>query len=628
MNLTKKFKRLIAISVALSTVTFAMACGNDNSKETIAVSDRAVSVVSESLEHASSSSNIAESESVDEIEEEQDVDDIPKELRNRINILNYMTFLTQKINTEPVNKYYLEEAYAFYDNLNRAAVDDSVGTWVDSLWNSIKDYRLIEEGRHQVQVAYDQRRAEIIKDAIPNPANILNAAKSGNIIGGLISSAGEALETLMGNSSADQDYMEDSWKLSEEQQQKLHESLQDSFHRAIDMAKEYEIPEEYLLRDEDLRSFIEWSSKADEEAPEKLSWLEKHQDIYSNFCPYWLELAKSCHAHSEHEKCLDAVSKYETIATPIFLKDKDYAQILPIKVDSARNTLPEAEYVPLAADASVSILENTEDEDWELRYGAATTLYSLYSTTKDKSYLEQAYQTIYNNVVICVGEQRLQNSTYLEEVKERPMPENATDDEKKAVKELNKGDQEKRKKELPPIYTPLYVNGSMLFELAKELEIDAAEQKKIETLLHKDGERIILVENIDELFWFNDGPKRTADNEIDVAFEAGVFTVPASHLTDQFVLTATVEGNGGTEVFDDWTVTEVKREKDSKECSEFTVRLENKNSKDYKYEDGDVVTIELMPMKGAPVDPMRFTFNAVAGKKLFIFDDITFERAG
>lgn len=51
-----------------------------------------------------------------------------------------------------------------------------------------------------------------------------------------------------------------------------------------------------------------------------------------------------------------------------------------------------------------------------------------------------------------------------------------------------------------------------------------------------------------------------------------------------------------------------------------------KREKNYEYEDGDIITIQVIPDPDRPEETMTFTYKAAAIKQFLLFDSINFER--
>ena len=84
-------------------------------------------------------------------------------------------------------------------------------------------------------------------------------------------------------------------------------------------------------------------------------------------------------------------------------------------------------------------------------------------------------------------------------------------------------------------------------------------------------------------------------------------------------------GTDGKTTINDWTVKKVERPKNS-DCSGFIVTFTSKAAIKQKYAPGDSISINVTPIAETPEEVISFNYEAVQGKKLFVFGDIKFER--
>lgn len=548
--------------------------------------------------------------------------------RNSINMLNYMTALTQRVNQEKGNQLFLESAYDSFDNLYPNAVDTKTQAQITSLMDTIQSYRMISVKRDRLEYIYEQNRAQAMRQAIPNPVGLLSAVQSGSLLKAAASVLYMAIDSATSykaaTSQADLQFIKDGWELDDAESAELHNSTKNALTYLLNMVRDYDLPGDYALNREAVEDFVLWSSKPDSQLVSKVAWFESHQGTYSEFGPYWLELAKDYYNSEDYGKCLDAIGQYESVTTRIFRKNIDYANVLPMAIISAKETMNSDEYVNAADKYCALILSNTKDADWTLRYFTAQIYLDLYSITKDASYLDKAYQIAFDNVVVLVDEQRKLNDTYLADVQEAKADKDATKREKEEVKSYNKAIKEERKIALPPVSEALYLNCDLLFALAEERNISSSEQNRIEAVLHENGENIFLTQALDDRFWFSKSAALNA-NEIDVTFDGKTLTIPANCVTDRSVITVTVTGPNGTTILDDWTVDNVKRPKKAG-FSEFVVTFKSEAGKDYKYQAGEVVTIKVVPVEESPEEYLVFEYNVVGTKTAFVFNGVKFER--
>lgn len=561
-------------------------------------------------------------------QEERD-DGLTPTMRNSINMLNHMTSLTQRVNEEKGNQMFLESAYNSFDNLYPNSVDTKTQAQITSLMDTIQGYRMISVKRARLEYIYEQNRAQALRKAIPNPIGLLSAVSSGDPLKLAASVLYMAIDSAnsyqAATSQADLQFIKDGWELDDAESNELHNSTKNALNYMYNMVRDYDIVGDYALSKESVEDFVTWSSKPDSQLERKISWFESNQKTYSEFGPYWLELAKDYYNYEDYEKCFDAINRYETKSTRIFRKDIDYANALPMAIVSAKEIMSSDDYVKVASNYCSVIHDNTKDEDWTIRYFTAQIYMDLYAITKDTKYLDEAYKIARENVVVLVDEQKSLNHSYLTDIVEVKPGKDATKREKEEAKNYNKLIREERKIALPPVSEALYLNSDLLFALAKERGIDANEQKRVEAILHENGENIFLTRALDDRFWFNKETESLDENQLEVSFEGNTFIIPASCITDRSMIVATISGTDGTTTLEDWKVENVKRPKGSKDCSEFSVTYKSNAGDKYKYKGGETVSIKVVPVEESPDEYMEFTYNVVATKKVVV-KGVKFER--
>lgn len=572
-----------------------------------------------------------ESKKSNEVDEEEVLSDTQ---RNSVNMLNYMTVLTQKINQSPNNQVFLENAYSSLKNdLYPNAVDNKTQAQSTSLLDTINGYRMISVKRDRLEYIYEQNKAQALRQAIPNPMGLLSAVQSGSTLKAAASILYMAVDAKSSydaaSSQADLQFLKDGWELDDQTADELHNSTKNALNYMYNMVRDYDLPGDYALNDESVEAFVSWTAK--ENLVSKISWLESNQKTYEQFGPYWLELVKDYYDAENYAQCLDALNHYEKVSTRIFRKDLDYAQVLPMAIISARETMSENQYVEFADKYCDLILANTkkysdsEDFDWSKRYFVAQIYLDLYAKTNNAAYLESAYNIAFENVNILADSQKELNKTYLAEVKQIEKKKGATKREKKEVKEYNKALKNERKIALPPVNESLYLNCDLLFALADKLDISQPEKDKIDSILHDNNKRMFLTKALDNRFWFDHKNDMVKAKNIAVEFNGKKLVVPAICVTDRSSIVVSVKRGEKKHVIKDWKVKEVVRPKDSK-VSDFEVTYESEKGSKYKYQDGDAITITIVPVSETPKENLVFIYNAKAEKVAFVFNHIAFER--
>lgn len=557
--------------------------------------------------------------------------DLTSKQKNAVNMLNYIMTITQEINNSKESRLYLESAYSsLINNSDPRLIDTRTQERITNILDTLEQYRMIAEKRERLRYIYEQNRAQALRQAIPDPVGLLSAVSSGNILKSAASVIYMAVDAASSYQNAvtqtDLQYLQDGWQLEDEEAQELHNSRKSTFEYMVDMVRENSLPGEYALNENAVNDFVEWKDKTN--LTSKIQWLESNESTYEKFGPFWLELAKSYYKSEEYDKCLDAIKKYEGISVKIFRKDYDYAEALPMAIVSAKEIRDKNVYIQTAREYSEVILSNADGENWALRYFVAQIYLDLYKQTGSKEYLQKAYDIALNNVNVLVESQKELNLAYLSDIQEVSVNKEAEDEdrEKKEVKQYNKLLKAQRKVELPPVDEALYLNCDLLFALAEQLNISVDEQKKIDAILHENGEPVFLTQALDEKFWFESADKKLDVQNIDIDFDGKTLKIPAVCIADRSRITVSVDGSSGNQTFQDWTVKKVYRPKGA-DCSDFIVIFTSETAKKYKYESGDKIAVQITPVAESADEILEYDYKATVIQKAFAFKTISFERA-
>lgn len=564
----------------------------------------------------------------EEVDEEEEIPSLTPTQLNTVNMLNYMTALTQNVTEERKNQLFLETAYNSFDNLYPNSVDAKTQAQITSLMDTINDYRMISVKRQRLEFIYEQNRAQALRKAIPNPMGLLSVVQSGSLLKAAASVLYMAVDSVTSyqaaTNQADLQFIKDGWELDDAESAALHTSTKNALTYMFEMVRAYDIPGDYALSRTSVENFITWSSKPDSQLVSKIAWFEAHQSTYEKFGPYWLALVRCYYNAGDYEKCLNAINEYESITTRIFRQNLDFADVLPMVIISAKETMDTPEYIKIAEKYCPLILSNSKDSNWSIRYFTAQIYLDLYALTNSATYLDEAYEIAFNNVNELVGAQRETNTAYLAPVQEAKADKDATKREKDEVNQYNKIIKEERKTALPPVNEALYLNCDLLFALAEQRNVPETEKARIEAILHENGDNIFLTDALDERFWFTSKHEIDEDT-INIEYDGKKLVIPATCVTERSVVTVTIFDNSGKTVLDDWKVTGVKRPNNGG-FSEFEATYESEKGKAYKYLAGGLVTIKVVPVAEASDEYLEFEFNVIAIKNLYVFDGIKFER--
>lgn len=156
--------------------------------------------------------------------------------RNSIGMLNYLTVLTQEINASKNSRLYLEEVYSsLINNTYPNAVDSRTLTQLNSLLDTLENYRMVAVKRNRLQYIFEQNRAQALSEAVPNPLGLLSAVQSlslSKIAASIIYMAVDSYSSYSTyTAQANLQYLKDGWALDDEAAAALHNSRKDTFRR-------------------------------------------------------------------------------------------------------------------------------------------------------------------------------------------------------------------------------------------------------------------------------------------------------------------------------------------------------------------------------------------------------------
>lgn len=644
-------KRILALSLVISITVSVTGCGSDKVEtasenvqtteveadvteaHTVMETEKNTGVQSELVTEEETGESSSQSEEISEIIDDlEDVEvaleeetDLTSTQRNSINMLNYITVLTQQINESKGSRIFLESVQSsLLNDIYPNAVDTKTQTQINNLWKTIDEYRMIDVKRKRLDYIYEQNKAQALRQAIPNPLGLLSTVQSGNMLKTAASVLYMAVDSVTSyqtaSTQADLKYLQDNWELEDAETQELSKSQLNLMNYMYDMVRDNDFSGDWALSPESIEWFVDWSNE--DNLVSKIEWFESHKETYREFRTYWLEMAKSYYLNGQYEMCLEAIQSYEEVATRIFRKDYDYAEILPMVILSAKEVMKTKEYVEIADRYAGIIMKNCAEDDWALSYFAAQIYIDLYANTENELYLKTAYDIALDNVNNLKKEQEVLNEAYIADVEKIKSEKGDSKSRKKEIDNYNKLLKEKREIELPPVNEAFYLNCDLLFALADELKISNDERKRIDSIIHENDAQIFLTDVLDNRFWANGQKDNMVADNIEIEFNGEKLVVPAVCMTDRFYIEVSVAGG---EILNDWTVKEVKRPKNA-ECSEFLVTLTSKLGKEYKYSVGDKITISILPVVDNPDEEIKFLYEVVETKTFNVIKGKSFER--
>ena len=631
MNQNKRKLVFILAMLVASSMTLA-GCSNVNSKDAHPLpSPTQIETVQPTitpLEQSSAEPSIPVAATDGDTVEKVDSETLNDTQLNSINMLNYLVMLTQEINAATNGRLYLEEAYSsLINNTLPEAVDNRTLVEINYLLDTLEDYRMIAVKRERIQYIYEQNQAQALRNALPNPLGLISAVHSFSLSGLIASVSYMALDSinsyLTSSAQADMQYLQDGWDLDDKQAAVLHGIRKGTFNYMVETVREYQLPGKLALTEQAVSDFVIWKNKSNN--LQVIQFFEENRETYQAFGPYWLTLADCYFRNGDYAKCLEAIAQYELLNTQIFRRDYEYARILPLAIIAAHEEQDTISYIETATRYSETILRNTTNNEWPLRYFAAQTFIELFSLTNNHDYLLRAYDIALSNVNYMVEEQKSLNSTYLENVKTITADKTATKSQQEEIKQYNKLLTEKRKTELPPIYEPLLLNCELLFSLAEELGMPETELQRIDGILHENGEPIFLIEPINAQYSMKSDPDIDSLKEC-IVFDGTLLSIPVQLVSEQYSIKVSVTTDGETIVYDDWTLKKVER-KGKSDISSFVAHFSSKAIKKHKFAVGARISVKIQPDTEYSTSMICCDYNAVAGKTLMVFDKTEIQRA-
>lgn len=537
--------------------------------------------------------------------------------RNSINMLNWLAFLTQEINAENNNRLFIEDVYSLIVNETYPnAVDAHTQDRLKGIRQALVRYRMVDVKRERIEFLFEQNKAQAIKAAIPNPLTLMNVVQSESLTKLAVSVVYMAINSISSYQSAttqaELQYLQDGWELDDEASEVFYNLRSDAFDYMIDIVREYDLPGYLALNEKAIEEFVSWKGKDD--VNRRILFLENNVETYQAFGSYWLLLAESYYSIGNYAQCLDAVHSYETLSTRIFRKDYEYAKILPLAVIASEHVLTENEFVAIAEQYAKKILDNIDTEDWDLRYFATQIYVNLYAKTQNTTYLWDAYSVVLSNVNYLVDEQLTMNTTYTAKVQEEAIPAGTTKDKETQIKKYNQLVKEKRKTELPPVSEPLMLNCDLLFSIATQLNIQGNEKKRIDNILHENGDKLFLVDDLDNKYRYTGKNVIDASTWNSVSFNGKELTIPASCLTENASISVKVIAPEGQEtVFEDWKISVVNRQTED-DITTYAGVFKSATAEKYSYKVGTTVNVSVVPHKEYETAPICFNFEAIDNK--------------
>ena len=406
-----RLRRLISIILLSSMALTISSCkstasGNSNGNET-SISDSVMSDGSSTSEESGANGNSSqtsgEASDIQVIKPNGEQEELNQLQKNSVAMLNYMTMVSQKIENSKSSRIFLEKVYTeLINNTGPDKIDKTTQYNLSNMLDIIEDYRMLDIKRERLRYIYDQDKANTIKEALPSPLAVMNIVQSFDWKKMVVSVAYTAVDSITkyanANDALDKQFMLDGWSLDDEEAKNIHKNRKRAFNYMIDIVRNYELPGNLALSEEDIQSFVEYADS--DNVHKKMQFFESNKDKYRFFSSYWIELADCYYETEQYSKCIECVDTYESVYAGIFRKDYEYSQFLPKAIVALKNVSSGEEYRKKAEKYAQAMVDNSGEDDWSLRYFAAQTYIDLYAQYKDEAYIKKAYDITLNNVKV------------------------------------------------------------------------------------------------------------------------------------------------------------------------------------------------------------------------------------
>ena len=551
------------------------------------------------------------------------------EQANSINMLNYLAALTREILKKKNNRVFIEQTVnSLYNDINPSKLDELTVSHYNELLDDLHKFDQLLTKRERLKYLFEQNQAQAMRQAIPNPLGLLSAVKSMNIVSLVSSVAYMAVDAVAGYqsamSAAEQEYLQDSWELDDSESDTIHSLRKQTFLYMVEVVRKYGLPDKLTLSEEKVDNFVDWQQKDYKDAsPEsKVLFYSKNESEYKGFGQYWIARAIAHYDNKEYDKCLNSIKQYEDLKIGIFRKDYEFAKVLPVAIGAAKETLNNNDYIQVATRYVKLILDNTNINDWPLRYFAAQTALDLYSLTEDRSYIDLAFETARDNVNELIAEQRKLNEKYVNPVALETVPGGSEKAKEEKIKKYNEQLKKDRETELPPVYEPLRLNCDLLFAIMDRFEYSIEERRKVDRILFDTNDTLFFTQPLNSKY-----KMYANERKYQITFDGKTITLPVSLLSPNATVRALVydqkDKSQVSQMITDWVITKVERKGNTPDS--FIATYYSKTAESVNYNNVSKIEIDVFSLGGSE-SFYNTQFRVKHSKNLWVFDNNQFEK--
>ena len=519
---------------------------------------------------------------------------------DKLAMLNYLSFLSTEIQESKNSKLYLEEVYDLLLNqLNPSTIDEVTNEKIQEMLDVIKSLRMTDVKRERLSYIYEQNKAQALSEAAPSPLTIMNIVQSTDYKKLIVSIAALAIDSYSSyhkyTSETNLKYLKDGWELDDEEYQTICELKEDNFNYMVKIAHQYNIPDKNILSQDDIKEYVEWENNDNNVG--RIQFLENNQEKYELYADYWLLLSKSYYNNKNYKKCVSCINTFLSIQPNIFRYNTKLATSLTYVLAALDHVYKGSKLIERKKYYTKILYQKTRNSDYDLRYITALSCIDIANDTENdsKSLYNLAYKIELDNVNNRVQYQKELNATFLKEIALEEVPEGSTADTKKEIKQYNKALKAERKKELAPVDTTLLINTKLMLELASKLNKGKTTKKKINDILHNNGDNLFLTDTLDNKLWYKSKKPNTTYNLLKASLTGKLsIVIPANYVCDKSSIVVSIKRGDKKIKIKNWKVKSVSRKEDYT-IDQMKVAYTSQQTKNNSIKNGDTITVTLYP---------------------------------
>lgn len=359
------------------------------------------------------------------------------------------------------------------NNYNSSLLDTGASNLVEDICKAIDSSTAISRQKEQLDIVLNGQRSAAIKNAIPNPINLIGTISFTDpvkTLAGLIGTAASsaisyksAIDSL--NAQFDQEF----FSLNEDEIKNLNDMKLKLFKYNSEIGSGHNLTNEEGLSREELELYCSIISSDNPHIKrQKLISTEK---LYQYYPDYWLERAIAHHDCEEWSDTISCIELFlnEYYESNIFRRNHKLASALINGVDalahiySSDKTTYKIQVVPYLE----LIEKNSALDDWESKYFCAM-VYLTITDEGESCFLLKAYDLLIDNVRKLIDEQKHQIDNYLNQ--KVPQQKDYITTGGKKDDDAYKKAKKSYEKALPPYNSALRTNFNVLWEIANNLE--------------------------------------------------------------------------------------------------------------------------------------------------------------